>query len=64
MLVDEGGQAMFFHVSSGQSATPGRSEELNNIIRDVVKEDELVPKLKRQDFVKIAPLHCSEVSSM
>ena len=28
MLVDEGGQAMFFHVASGQSASLGRGEEL------------------------------------
>ena len=29
MQVDEGGQAVFFQVASGQSVSPGRSEELN-----------------------------------
>ena len=42
-LVDEGGQAMFFLVSSAQSASLGRSEELNYIICAVMEEDESIP---------------------
>ena len=57
MLADEGRQAMFLHVASGQPASPDRSEELDYTICDVIKGDESVPKCKRQDFVERPPLH-------